>query len=328
MRDHVELLGFRPDAVDVMAACDAFTLASAWEGLPVAVMEALALGLPIVATAVGGVAEHLDATCAVLVPPGDPVALADGLAAVIGHPDRRALLASGARVAADRFDVGRAAARLTTCYDELTGVTRHAKRTTPRRDQQIPAGYEIRQMVDADRSSVLDLLGTSLGWADDERSSELFVWKHVDNPFGPSPGWVAVADGEIVGVRLFMRWRFRRGTTTVSAVRAVDTATHPDHRGRGLFTALTTAAVQSCRDEGVDLVFNTPNDQSRPGYLAMGWRVIGRLPLAVRPTSPASLLTIVRSRVPADRWSIPIDVGEEVVILARTSRARGPPWCR
>ena len=81
LRDHVELLGFRPDAVDVMAACDAFTLASAWEGLPVAVMEALALGLPIVATAVGGVAEHLDATCAVLVPPGDPAALADGLAA-------------------------------------------------------------------------------------------------------------------------------------------------------------------------------------------------------------------------------------------------------
>src|SRR4029079_7132078 len=98
LRDHVELLGFRPDAVDVMAACDAFTLASAWEGLPVAVMEALALGLPIVATAVGGVPERLDSTCAVLVPPGDPVALADGLAAVIGHPDRRVLLASGARV--------------------------------------------------------------------------------------------------------------------------------------------------------------------------------------------------------------------------------------
>ncbi len=48
--DHVVLAGFRPDAVEVMAACDVFVLASAWEGLPVAVMEAAALGLPIVAT--------------------------------------------------------------------------------------------------------------------------------------------------------------------------------------------------------------------------------------------------------------------------------------
>ena len=52
------LAGFRPDAVAVMAACDVFVLASAWEGLPVAAMEAAALGLPIVATAVGGVAEQ------------------------------------------------------------------------------------------------------------------------------------------------------------------------------------------------------------------------------------------------------------------------------
>jgi hypothetical protein len=98
----------------------------------------------------------------------------------------------------------------------------------------------------------------------------------------------------------------------VSAVRAVDTATHPDHRGRGLFTALTTAAVHTCRDEAVSLVFNTPNDQSRPGYLTMGWRVVGRLPVAVRPTSPTKLMTIVRSRVDADLWSVPIDVGEDV----------------
>ena len=57
--DRVILTGFRDDATRVMAACDAFTLASKWEGLPVAVMEALALGLPIVATDVGGMAEEI-----------------------------------------------------------------------------------------------------------------------------------------------------------------------------------------------------------------------------------------------------------------------------
>jgi glycosyltransferase involved in cell wall biosynthesis len=55
----VILTGFRNDATRVMAACDAFTLASKWEGLPVAVMEVLAIGLPIVATDVGGMAEEL-----------------------------------------------------------------------------------------------------------------------------------------------------------------------------------------------------------------------------------------------------------------------------
>ena len=44
------LLGQRPDAVRVLAACDVFCLASKWEGLPVALMEALVLGLPVVAT--------------------------------------------------------------------------------------------------------------------------------------------------------------------------------------------------------------------------------------------------------------------------------------
>ena len=68
------------------------------------------------------------------------------------------------------------------------------------------------------------------------------------------------------------------------AVRAVDTATDPDYQGRGLFTRLTLQAIDELRAEGVDFVFNTPNDQSRPGYLKMGWQVVGTLPTHVRPT--------------------------------------------
>ena len=294
-----------------MAACDAFTLASAWEGLPVAVMEALALGLPIVATAVGGVAEHLDATCAVLVPPGDPAALADGLAAVIGHPDRRAVLGRAPASPPTVSTSATRAARLTSCYDELTGVTRHAKRTRRGATSRFRRDTRSGRWSTPTGPRCSSSSATSLGWADDERSSELFAWKHDENPFGPSPGWVAVADGEIVGVRLFMRWRFRRGDDRVGR----PCRRHRDPPGPPGARPLHRADHRSgptCRDEGVDLVFNTPNDQSRPGYLTMGWRVVGRLPVAVRPTSPASLLTIVRSRVPADRWSIPIDVGEEV----------------
>jgi hypothetical protein len=60
-------------------------------------------------------------------------------------------------------------------------------------------------------------------------------------------------------------------------------------------------------------VFNTPNDQSRPGYLKMGWREVGRLPAAVRFSGPSGALAALRSRVPADRWSTDLDVGVPVL---------------
>ncbi len=128
--DQVVLAGFRPDAVAVIAACDIFVLASAWEGLPVAAMEAAALGLPIVATAVGGIAEQFGPTDAVLVPPRDPIALADALEAVIVDPLRRSELSAAARVTAKRFDVHRATETLMARYEQLAGVpTRPALRS-------------------------------------------------------------------------------------------------------------------------------------------------------------------------------------------------------
>ena len=124
--------------------------------------------------------------------------------------------------------------------------------------------------------------------------------------------WIAVDGDRIAAFRTLMRWEFVRGGEVLHAVRAVDTATDPDYQGRGLFRALTQHGLEEVRAEGVDFVFNTPNDQSRPGYLKMGWREVGRLPAAVRFSGPSGALAAIRSRVPADRWSLPLDVGEPV----------------
>lgn len=170
------------------------------------------------------------------------------------------------------------------------------------------AAVEVRRATEADLPQVLGLLRASLG-QETEHHEAFFRWKHLANPFGPSPSWVATDDDRIVGFRTFLRWEFDAGDRVVKAVRAVDTATHPEYQGRGIFRALTLRALDELRTEGVAFVFNTPNDQSRPGYLKMGWQQVGRLPVGVLPTSLRWLARGVRSRVPSERWSLPTDVG-------------------
>lgn len=104
---------------------------------------------------------------------------------------------------------------------------------------------EIRRATDDDRPAVIDLCRASLGWKAGDPNEAFFAWKHDQNAFGTSPAWVAVTpDGTLAGLRVFLRWRFRRPDgSTFDAVRAVDTATHPDWQGRGIFTRLTLGAL-------------------------------------------------------------------------------------
>jgi GNAT superfamily N-acetyltransferase len=179
-------------------------------------------------------------------------------------------------------------------------------RGEPRPDSAI----EVRRAGVDDLAEVLELAQASLKWRPEDPNEAFFRWKHFDNPAGISPMWVATAGPRLVGFRTFLRWRFRTSEGRVlDAVRAVDTATHPDFQGRGVFSRLTLGALDDLRAEGVDFVFNTPNDQSRPGYLKMGWQVVGRVPICIRPRGPQSVVRMIRSRLPAEKWSIDVDAG-------------------
>jgi glycosyltransferase involved in cell wall biosynthesis len=117
--ESVILTGYRADAIRVMTAFDVFTLSSRYEGLPVALMEALALGLPVASTAVGGVAETLtDEVDALLVPPGDPTALAAAWRRICDDAPLRARLCEGSRAQAAQFDIRRTVAVLEEAYDD------------------------------------------------------------------------------------------------------------------------------------------------------------------------------------------------------------------
>lgn len=115
--DRVLLLGQRDDAMRVLSACDIFTMASDNEGLPVAIMEALALGLPVVATDVGGIPEAITNDVeGLLVPPTRPDALADAWQELAADPERRARMAGAARARASQFDIANATQRIEAIY--------------------------------------------------------------------------------------------------------------------------------------------------------------------------------------------------------------------
>jgi GNAT superfamily N-acetyltransferase len=141
----------------------------------------------------------------------------------------------------------------------------------------------IRPAHDSDIPAIVALLKISLGESFMPKTEAFWRWKHVDNPFGRSPVLLAFHGQQLVGVRAFMKWEWRMGDEVFRAVRAVDTATHPDYQGKGIFTRLTRELVAQCADEGVHFIFNTPNAQSKPGYLKMGWYKVGRLPLQIVP---------------------------------------------
>jgi GNAT superfamily N-acetyltransferase len=173
---------------------------------------------------------------------------------------------------------------------------------------------QVRVFGEQDEPQVLELLDAALGggpvgaW-----TPELFRWKHAENPFGPSFMLVAESGGRIVGLRAFMRWRFEVGGRRLSAVRAVDTATHPDYQGRGIFSRLTMEALDALRDE-VDLVFNTPNEKSLPGYLKMGWRSVGKVPVSVRVLRPVRVLRRLRRLDGAERPDTVAPEGRAVAV--------------
>lgn len=118
--DRFRFLGYRPDATRLQSGFDLLCLSSRHEGLPLALMEALALGVPAVVTDVGGNRELVDdGVEGRLVPASRPEVLADALLDVLGDPERRARMADAARRRGDGCRADDATARIEAHYLRL-----------------------------------------------------------------------------------------------------------------------------------------------------------------------------------------------------------------
>jgi glycosyltransferase involved in cell wall biosynthesis len=121
MRERVLFTGYRADAASLLRAFGVFALPSTTEGLPLVLLEAMAAGVPVVATPVGGVPELVrDGETGLLVPPGDAEALAAAIQRLLDEPDTaRRLAANALAQVEERFSERAMGERVLAVYEDL-----------------------------------------------------------------------------------------------------------------------------------------------------------------------------------------------------------------
>jgi hypothetical protein len=181
---------------------------------------------------------------------------------------------------------------------------------------------QITSIFSTPIAEVLSVLDEVFGPGHDQT---WFAWKHVDNPWGPSFGWVAIDRTGVVGVRLFMPWELTINERRIRAVRPVDTAVVQRARGRGVFRELTSHAIAAVtNDPDVQLIFSTPNENSRPAYAAMGWSVLEAIAHGARPVMPGRIASLDHTDAAFDAFDYPVAKSDRLSTLrnARVMRWR------
>jgi glycosyltransferase involved in cell wall biosynthesis len=130
LNGEVRFLGHRDDAPEILSAADIFVFPSLYEGLGGALIEAMALGLPIVASDLPAIREVVEADRnALLVPPGSGSAIAEAVGALVDDPDRRRAMGHrGRQIFLERFTLERSADRMVGLFREVVAGGRRPTR--------------------------------------------------------------------------------------------------------------------------------------------------------------------------------------------------------
>lgn len=144
LEDHVRFLGFRSDVRQLLPNAEFFILSSLSEGLAISILEAMAAGLPVVATDVGGNREVVgDGESGILVPSQQPEAMAAAMMKMHGDPERTRRMGLAARERVDReFNLRRVAERYEDLYVALLQARQGAASDAGVREAEPPVGAQ------------------------------------------------------------------------------------------------------------------------------------------------------------------------------------------
>src|SRR5262245_58563248 len=142
----------------------------------------------------------------------------------------------------------------------------------------------LRPMVPADLPKLRQLFESSFGHRRDEAYDQ---WRYLRTPDGPAPTVVAVEDSRFAGSYTVSPTVLEIGGERVRGAQSLDTMTHPDFRGRGLFTKLALACFERLAADGYEVLYGFPNPMSFPGFVRrLNWDHVTDVPYWARPILP------------------------------------------
>ena len=171
--------------------------------------------------------------------------------------------------------------------------------------------WAIRELVETDLPRIGELFEQVMGFRRPEGHNQ---WKFVDNPAGRPLGMVAGVGDRIVGQYALWPTYLRLGADVVLGAQSLDTMTHPDYQGQGMFTVLANACMDLAVQRGVLALYGFPNPNSYPGFVRkLNWDHSGDVQSWVRLIRPSA-----HPRIPLGCRTL-ADIGARVLPAGRTS---------
>jgi GNAT superfamily N-acetyltransferase len=142
----------------------------------------------------------------------------------------------------------------------------------------------FRPLVAADMPQLRELFSASFGM---NRSQEYDRWRFIETPYGLAPTIVADDGERLAGSYTVWPTMLNIGGEIVRGGQSMDTMTHPDYRGKGLFTKLAVACFDQLRNDGYEALYGFPNANSYPGFIKrLNWDHVGDVPHWSRLITP------------------------------------------
>ena len=147
--------------------------------------------------------------------------------------------------------------------------------------------WSVREAVPDDLPNLRNLYKQVWGY---NRPEAYDRWRYLLPPHGLCPIMLALDADRLVGAYTLWPVRLKIGDEVVFGAQSMDTMTHPDYQGQGIFTRLATACFELAVSRGIEVLYGFPNPKSYPGFVGkLDWCHIGDVIHWVRPVTPSGI---------------------------------------